>query len=226
MVFTLSATTLKLMKDCHTCFWWQVKKGIRRPTGPMSQLPNRIEEQIIARFDKFREEGTLPPELSELKRMILYKDKEKLNGWKNKGLKVAYDDEITITAKPDDILEHDGKIVILDYKTAGKRCNSCTEDKLIEDVEKYDYQLQLDLYNYVFRKAGIDTEDESYLLFIYIEGMDDDGKVILGSKLIKRDVDVKNAEDTILKAIDFLNEEEPPKDSCHFCASVESRANQ
>lgn len=229
MTYELSASSLKLIKECPACFWWQVKKGIRRPTGPMSQLPNRVEEQILGRFHEYRLKGKLPPELSELKDVKLIKDAEQHKEWKNKG--ITHTDEkrnFRAKAKPDDVLvlEHNGKMIILDYKTAGKRAESCREEVLIQDIEKYNYNLQIDLYNYVFRKNKINTEDYAYLLFWFVKGIDSDGKIIPGSKLIKVKVDIKNAEKVLNQAVEILKKEEPPDCGCGFCLSAESRYKQ
>ena len=224
MVYKLSQSSLKLMQECPTCFWWQVKKKVRRPSGPMSQLPNRVEDQILLRFNKFRLEGELPPELKELVGFKLLADIEKHKTWKNKGL--YYTDEergFTLVAKPDDVLEHNSKLCILDYKTAGTGASSCTTEKFISDIEKYGYKLQSNVYNYVFRKNNIDTEDSSYFLFLYIKESDDEGKITLGSELVEVKVDLEDVESKLIKALDILNKEEAPENGCEHCLSVGER---
>lgn len=224
MTYKLSVSSLKLMKECPACFWWQVKKGVRRPSGPMSQLPNRVEDQILNRFNEFRAIGKLPPELKELKGMRLLKDLEQHNTWKNRGL--HYIDEengFDLVAKPDDVLENGNKYVILDYKTAGAGASKCTIEKFEEDIKKYDYNLQADVYSYVFQKNRMKTEDYAYFLFWFIKEIDSEGRFIFDTKLLKVNVDTSNAEKTVNEALDILNQENAPKSGCPYCLAVENR---
>jgi len=224
MTYKLSQSSLKLMKDCPACFWWQVKKKVRRPSGPMSQLPNRVEDQILNKFNEFRIRGELPPELKELKGMVLLKDLEQHKTWKNRGL--HYKDEkrdFDLVAKPDDILEHGNKFVILDYKTAGAGAAACTIEKFEEDIKKYDYNLQADVYSYVFQKNGMEIEDYAYFLFWFIKEIDPEGRFIFDTKLLKVKIDIKNAEKTVNKALEILNQENAPKSGCPYCLAVENR---
>jgi hypothetical protein len=224
MTYKLSVSSLKLMKDCPTCFWWKVKKRVKRPDGPMSQLPNRVERIILQNFNRFREKGKLPPELSSLKGMRLLKDQKLHNEWKNSGLK--YEDKkrnFVLVAKPDDVLENGNKYVILDYKTTGSNPDNCTDEKFKEDIEKYDYQLQVDVYNYVFRKDDLSTENYSYFLFIFLKEIDSEGKFVFGSKLIKTKIDTKNAEKALNHALNILKQENAPENRCPYCLAVENR---
>ena len=222
--YKLSTSSLKLMKECPACFWWQVKKGVRRPSGPMSQLPNRVEDQILNRFKEFRAREELPPELSELNGMKLLKDLKLHDDWKNKG-KHYIDEEkgFDLVAKPDDVLENGKKYVILDYKTAGAGAIKCTPEKFEEDIKKYDYNLQADVYNFVFQMTGMETEDYAYFLFWFIKEIDSEGRFIFGTKLMKAKVDISNAEKTVNDALEILKLDTAPKSRCPYCLAIENR---
>lgn len=224
MTYKLSPSSLKVMKDCPTCFWYQIKKKIRRPPSPMSQLPNRIEDQILNRFKKFRDKGELPPELKGIKNKgLINSDLHK--EWKNKGISFAYDDDIVIMGKLDDVLEGNNKLLVLDYKTAGKSPEKCTLEHFKEDIVKYDYQMQVDLYNYILRSNGMNTEDYSCFLFIYIESMDENGKIKLGNKLIRINSNLKRVEQVIKEAKEILEKNVPPIGKCEHCKGIEERNN-
>ena len=224
MTYKLSVSSLKLMKECPACFWWQVKKKVRRPSGPMSQLPNRVEDQILNRFNEFRAKGKLPPELKELKGMILLKDLEQHNTWKNRGLHYIDEEKgFDLVAKPDDILEKGNKYVILDYKTAGAGADACTKEKFEADIKKYDYNLQADVYSFVFQKTGMETEDYAYFLFWFVKEIDSEGKFVFDTKLLKVKIDVNNAENTLNDALKILDQENAPKNGCPYCLAVENR---
>lgn len=212
------------MKDCQRCFWWQVKKRVRRPSGPMSQLPNRVEDQILKKFNKYRLKGELPPELSKLSGMKLLSDQSKHDEWKNKG--ISFTDEkigFILVAKPDDMLEKGKSLAVLDYKTAGASPEKCTVEKFREDIEKYDYQLQADFYNYVFRKNGLKTEDKAYFLFFFVKDIKND-KLTLGSELLDVTVNLGNVTNNLKEAADVLQRRDPPDTKCGFCTPPNDRS--
>ena len=223
MTYKISYSALKLMKDCQRCFWWQVKKGVKRPSGPMSQLPNRVEDQILKKFNVYRSNGELPPELSKLNGFKLMKDQKQHDEWKNKG--ISFTDEKTgfiLVAKPDDMLENGKTLAVLDYKTAGASPEKCTVDKFRADIEKYDYQLQADFYSYVLRKNGFKTEDTAYFLFLFVKSLRNT-ELTLGSKLLAVKVNTNNSQNIIKQAAKVLKSESSPENGCGFCDSVEER---
>jgi hypothetical protein len=61
MKITLSPTSLNLLKDCERCFYLGFVKGIKRPSGPMSSIPIKMDSIIKKYFQKYREKGELPP---------------------------------------------------------------------------------------------------------------------------------------------------------------------
>jgi len=190
----------------------------------MSQLPNRVEDQILSRFNEFRAKGKLPPELKELKGMTLLKDLEQHDTWKNRGLHYIDEEKVfDLVAKPDDVLENGSKYVILDYKTAGAGASKCTFEKFEEDIKKYDYNLQADVYSFVFQKNNMDTENYAYFLFWFIKEIDDEGRFIFDTKLLKVKIDIKNAEETLIKALKILNQDKAPKSECPYCLAIEKR---
>jgi hypothetical protein len=64
MAYTISATSLGLLEDCPRCFWLQFNRGVKRPAGIFPSLPSGMDRILKAHFDRFRDAGTLPPELS------------------------------------------------------------------------------------------------------------------------------------------------------------------
>ena len=99
------------------------------------------------------------------------------------------------------------KLVVLDYKTRGY--------PLKEDTHEH-YQNQMDIYNFLLRKNGYETEDYSYLLFYYPKEVNDFGEVIFYTKLIKIATSSKNGEAIFGKAIRLLLSGCPTK-TCEWC---------
>ena len=91
-------------------------------------------------------------------------------------------------------------------------------------------QLQLDVYNFLLRKAGYETEDYAYLLFYMPKEVGKGGEFIFNSELVKMDTSTKNAERAITKALELLQGKLPGiNDDCRYlpiCAgSVEKYRN-
>ena len=89
-------------------------------------------------------------------------------------------------------------LIVLDYKTRGFPLKEDTKDH---------YQNQLDIYNFLLRKNGYETEDFAYLLFYHPDKVTEKGDVIFHTDLIKMKIDIKNAEKIFKEA----------SEECGFC---------
>ncbi|MFH1916055.1 MAG: PD-(D/E)XK nuclease family protein [Nanoarchaeota archaeon] len=209
MPYTLSPSTLSLFKDCPRCFWLAFNKGIKRPAGIFPSLPSGMDGLLKKHFDTFMEKGQLPPELKDIQAK-LFSDKELLKKWRNNLQGIQWTDEQgnRIRGAIDNLLEKDGKLIILDYKTRGY--------PLKDDTASY-YQDQLDIYNLLFRKNGYETEDYAILLFYHPTHINEKGEVIFHTDLIRMHINVKNAETIIQNALHTLKASEP-KGECAYCA--------
>ena len=98
-------------------------------------------------------------------------------------------------------------MIVLDYKTRGY--------PLKEDTHEH-YQAQMDIYNFLLRKAGYNTEDYSFLLFYVPKEVNDTGEIIFDKELVKMKIDIKNAENIWKNALNVLNKD-CPKESCEWC---------
>lgn len=211
-VFRLSPSALNLMKECPRCFWLHQHKVWRRPVGIFPSLPTGMDRILKVHFDKFRDKGELPPELCEnheCKNMKLFDDKELLKVWQNNWKGVSFTDKNgnELHGAVDNILVKGKKLIVLDYKTRGY--------PLKEDTAEH-YRLQQNIYNFLLRKNGYQTEDYFFLLFYIPKEVTPTGEVIFDTELIKMKVDVKMAEQIWEKAIKLLNSECPQK-GCEWC---------
>src|SRR3989344_4003512 len=149
------------MEECPRCFWLD-KHGVwKRPSGVFPSLPSGMDRILKTHFDKFRDKGKLPPELCDnhnCKDMKLFNDKELLRIWQSnlKGIRWKDEQGNIFYGAVDNVLVKEKKLIVLDYKTRGYA--------LKEDTAEH-YQNQLDIYNFLLRKEGYDTEDYALLLF-------------------------------------------------------------
>ena len=208
MPYKLSPSSLKLMKECHRCFWLHFNKGIKRPETPFPTLPAGMDRILKEHFDSFMGKG-LPPELQGLERIKLFDDMELLGVWRNnlKGIQWTDGKGNLFRGAVDNILQKDGKLIVLDYKTRGY--------PLKEDTAEI-YQDQLDVYNFLLRKNGFETDDYGFLLFYHPDKVNGNGDVVFHKELVKMEIDVGNAENKFKEALEIL-EGELPKGDCGFC---------
>jgi len=214
-MFKISPSSINLMLDCPRCFYLQIVKKIRRPDTPFPSLPSGMDKILKEHFDRFMEKDELPPEIkdSECKTCKLFNDKEKLKIWRSNFKGLEFKDEkndVLLHGAVDNILKKGKKLIVLDYKTRGY--------PLKEDTHKH-YQAQMDLYNFLLRKNGYDTEDYSFLLFYYPNKVLETGEVVFDTKLIKLKTSAGDGERLFLNAIKLLNSGDIPKSSkeCGFC---------
>lgn len=220
MVFSLSPSSLSLLEECPRCFWLH-HHGKKRPAGIFPSLPSGMDGILKTHFDKFRDKGKLPPELrenKECKDMKLFDDKELMKIWRNNFKGISWKDKEgnILHGAVDNLLVKGKKIVVLDYKTRGF--------PLKEDTAEH-YQNQLDIYNFLLRKNGYDTEDFAFLLFYVPKEVMATGEVIFDTTLKKMKVDVSNAEKIWKRALKILEGKCPPRhknedEECPWCKLI------
>ena len=210
MPYKFSPSSLSLLKDCPRCFWLAFNKEIKRPDTIFPSLPSGMDKVLKEHFDRFMKKGELPPELQELDGQVkLFDDEELLKVWRSnfKGIQWTDKKGNLIHGAIDNLLKKGKKLIVLDYKTRGF--------PLKEDTHEH-YQDQMDIYNFLLRKNGYETENYSFLLFYVPKEVMSTGEVIFDTTLKKMKVDIKNAEDIFNKAIKLLNDECPSK-CCKWC---------
>jgi hypothetical protein len=214
----LSPSALSLMEDCPRCFWLHHNKNKRRPDSIFPTLPSGMDRILKVHFDKFRDKGKLPPELKddkECKGCKLFDEKEKLELWRNNFKGIGWTDKEgnILHGAVDNLLVKGKKIIVLDYKTRGYP---------LKDDTAAHYQNQLNIYNFLLRKNGYETEDYSFLLFYIPKEVMSTGEVIFTSELVKMKIDVADAEKLWKKALKLLAGPCPPKheeeaEKCAWC---------
>ncbi len=175
-----------------------------------------MDKILKEHFDRFMKKGELPPELKELKGKVkLFDNEELLKVWRSnfKGIQWADKKSNLIHRAIDNLLQKKNKLIVLDYKTRGF--------PLKEDTHEH-YQDQMDIYNFLLRKNGYETEEYTYLLFYHPHQVEPNGHVCFNTDLVKINVNIKNAEKILKKAVKVL-EGKMPKASkeCGFCKWVD-----
>ena len=223
--FKLSPSSLSLMEDCPRCFWLHHNQRIKRPDTIFPSLPSGMDRILKTHFDKFMRKGELPPELKENKEckdIKLFEDEETLQVWRNNRKGITWTDKEgnLLRGAVDNILvnKKNNKLIVLDYKTRGYPVK--------EDTPKY-YQKQLDIYNFLLRKNGYNTEDYGFLLFYIPREVTETGEVIFDTTLVKMKINIANAENIWKKALKLLNGPCPAMkkddEECVWCRMIQSQ---
>jgi len=212
MAYKLSPSSLSLMGECPRCFWLDKHNVWKRPVSIFPSLPSGMDHILKIHFDKFMERGILPPELKEnpeCKGCNLFDDKEKLRAWRNNLQGISWTDKEgnILHGAVDNLLVKNNKIIVLDYKTRGY--------PLKEDTAEH-YKDQLNIYNFLLRKNGYETENYAFLLFYVPKEVKETGEIIFDTTLKKMKIDVKNAEEVWKRALKLLNED-CPEETCEWC---------
>lgn len=194
---------------------------IKRPDSVFPSLPSGMDRVLKNYFDEFMYKGELPPELKSNLECLgckLFGDVEKLRMWRNnfEGISWTDSDGNILHGAVDNLLVKENKIIVLDYKTRGFPLKENTHEH---------YQQQLNIYNYLLRKNGYETEDYAFLIFYIPKKIKETGEVIFDKHLIKVKIDVNEAERYWRKALKIL-EGPCPKDNgkqeqCKWCKMIE-----
>jgi RecB family exonuclease len=168
-------------------------------------------------FDKYMEKQKLPPELcdrAECKDLVLFNDKKLLAEWRNSRKGLWYEDKNgnILHGGIDNLMVNklNNRIIVLDYKTRGF--------PLKEDTHEH-YQSQLDIYAFLLKNLGYETEDFAYLLFYHPKEVLETGEVVFNTDLKKMKVSPEAAEAFFTKAISLLNSV-CPNERCEWCEMV------
>jgi len=191
--YKLSPSSLNLLEECPRCFWLSLVKKIKRPSGPMSSIPIKMDSIIKHYFNRYRDIGQLPPMIEG-----------KITGWLAVGMPKTLKHElvngIVIWGRPDDYLKlDDGNIVPFDHKTKSKE----------PDNVHSSYLIQLNVYSYLLRVMGYDTINKAYLAYYFPDECDLHEGMPFFCKIIEVKTNPNKVNKLVEKAHKVLNGEMP-----------------
>jgi CRISPR/Cas system-associated exonuclease Cas4 (RecB family) len=200
----LSPSTLNLYVDCPRCFWLQLRKGLRRPSGPFPSLPVGMDSVIKKYFETYRGKKELPQILKNKipGRLALAMPKT-----------LSYEDEAgyTLYGRPDEYVELPGELIAaLDHKTRA------SAPKELLPV----YQNQLNIYDFLLGKNKYRTAGKAYLVYYHPAIGELHNGFPFETTVKEIETDPEAAEELFKKAIEVLEQEVMPDsaETCQFCA--------
>ena len=204
----LSASSLKLFIDCPRCFWLQLN-GKRRPSGPMSTMPQGADLIIKSYFDHHRPE--LPPAvIGKIEGQPV--DQEQMNKLR-KYVKFSPEEGFVLRGLFDECFILNNKFIPVDYKTRGFA---------VKEIHP-SYQFQLNIYALLLKENGLDPADFGYLVYFVLDR--ESSKITelhnglpVNVSVHKLNTDPESARDILKKAIECLKNKVPEKhEECAYC---------
>lgn len=225
-LWKLSPSSLYKYTECQSCFW--VDNHFRKAPMLPLLLNSAMDSILKSRYDKFRVDGTFPPEALELEREGIkpFTDLESMNEWRSSlnALKVTNEDVgYELVGKIDDVLvESDGRLIPADYKSSG---NAPAEDK-----QKY-YRDQLAAYGFMFQSHGHKVSDRAYLLHYYVKDKNDPSLAVQFSAHVDRvDIGSIDIEKKLEDMVALLNKpyagHNPDCDTCSYHDGRNGKLNE
>ncbi len=205
--------------ECPRCFW--IEQHIGGKPGIPFTLNNAMDSKLKERYDEFRAEGKMPPEVASLKGLKLFKDIEILNKWRSSPHALQYvneNDGYVLSGKIDEVfVNEEGELMPLDFKSSG--------DAPKEDKYKY-YIYQLHAYSLMFHGKGQKTAKFGYLVHYFTKDKKDRSLMMeFNSHIDKVEIDLPVFEKKLKEIVKLLNNDLPETEGvlCRWCPWLDKR---
>jgi len=228
----LSRSKIDLFVECPRCFYLDNKFGYARPKFPPFNLNSAVDTLLKKEFDKYRRDKTAHPLMTEYKIEAIPFAHPKLDEWRENFVGMQYyhaETGMTISGAIDDVwINPKGELHIVDYKSTSKE-----EEITLDDEWKNSYKRQMEVYQWLFRKAGFEVAEKGF--FVYANGDTSveafNGKLEFEVTLLEHVGDAEWVEPTIFAIKETLEKDELPQagSKCEHCqyhyARIEAKDN-
>lgn len=227
----LSRSALEQHIRCPRCFYLQRRLGLKPPAMVPLTLAVATDALLKNEFDAVRVAGASHSlwEREDLRvRAFHHAD---IDLWRNnfKGMRVTHSTGATVYGAIDDLWQNleTGELHIVDYKSTSKQ-----GDPTIESGFGDSYKRQMEIYQWLFRRAGFSVSNTGY--FLYVNGIkvgsfyDSDGAGLMkfSTTLIAYDGDDSWVDDAVHAAVACLHSDALPErgQDCDNCRYYDQRA--
>jgi len=214
----LSRSKLDLFLECPRCFWFDMKKGIKRPPPAPYTINTAIDAFLKVEFDLHREKGTAHYLIEKYHiDAIPYKCKE-IYEWRNNFTGVRFHHKPTdflVFGAIDDVwINPAGELIVVDYKATGAK-----EYKIYDS-----YKRQMEIYQWLLTHNGHKVCKVGYFLFAKVnrEGGFKEGRLSFDLFLEPLEGDSSWVEGAIVEAKKTLDGAIPAAGKeCSYCQFVQ-----
>ena len=165
--FKISRSQIEAYTRCPCCFWLNHRRGIRHPGMPGHPINSLIDRLLKAEFDTHRIAGTSHPLMRAYGiDAVPYAD-DRLDTWRQnfKGMQHFHKPTgLLVTGALDDLWITPQRLIhMVDYKATAKQ-----DGVTLDDQWKDAYKRQMEVYQWLARRLGLDVSDTAY--FVYCNG--------------------------------------------------------
>ena len=162
----LSRTKVDLFCNCPRCFYLDVVKGIRRPSGYPFTLNSAVDKLTKHEFDHYRAKGKPHPSFMKEYLNLVPLHHENIELWRNnrKGVRVIYNrylfygaiDDIWVSTKT-------GRWHIVDYKATAKK--DPVKELDMDAAHHKVHTRQLSFYNWLLTMNGYPMDEVGFFYY-------------------------------------------------------------
>lgn len=165
----LSRTKVELFCECPRCFWLNVRKGVRRVSGPSFSLNIAVDALVKREMEIYREAGTIPPAMQRAGlTLVPYKD-ARMPDWTHNFTGVRWTDPETgwtLYGAIDDLWLD---IVAKMLHPADCKATAKAEDPTTETLYPH-YGRQQEIYTFLLRQQNLPFPVSDRHYFYYLNG--------------------------------------------------------
>jgi len=210
----LSRSKLELFLDCPRCFWFDMKKGVKRPPPAPYTINSAIDALLKKEFDIHRENGSPHDILRKYKLDLIPYKCPQIDTWRHNFTGVGFHHKVTdfwVYGAVDDVwVNPQGELIVVDYKATGAK-----EHKIYDQ-----YRRQMEIYQWLLTQNKYKVSQTGYFLFAKVNKEEGFAGGKLSFELLLEPLEGDNSwvEGALIGAKRNLEGAAPaPKDSCAYC---------
>lgn len=226
----ISRTGIEQHIRCPKCFYMQRKLGLKPPSMAPLTLAVATDALLKNEFDSVRGADSSHPIWEREKLRLRAFQHADIDTWRSnfKGMRVTHFSGAEIYGAIDDLWENldTGDLHIVDYKSTSKK-----EEPTIDTGFGDSYKRQMEIYQWLFRKAGFNINSIGY--FLYVNGSKQgnfyqngtDGVMHFDTTIISYIGDDSWVNDAVERAVKCLQSDSIPDSGvdCDNCRYYDSR---
>ncbi len=222
----LSRSALDQFIRCPCCFYQNKKLGLKPPAMVPLTLAVATDALLKNEFDAIRGTDIVHPVWLKYGLRVRAFQHAELDNWRSarKGIRVQHASGVTVYGAVDDVWENldTGELHIVDYKSTSKKGLPSIDDGWGDA-----YKRQIEIYQWLFRRAGFAVNQSAY--FLYVNGSKDgkfyqadmEGMMKFSTVLIPYDGDDAWVDGVVRRAVACLEDPDQPSsgagcDNCRY----------
>ncbi|MDP2629940.1 MAG: PD-(D/E)XK nuclease family protein [Candidatus Uhrbacteria bacterium] len=220
----VSRSKIDMFLECPRCFYLDQRLGVKRPSMPAFSLNSAVDALLKNEFDILRgkkQSHALMEKFGVDALPYQHPDLPKWRGEVNRfsgALVLDESSNLFVDGLIDDVwVNKKGELMLVDYKST-----STTKAISLDDEYKQGYKIQMEIYQWIFRKLGFNVSKTGYFVFANA-GKDResfDGRLEFEMSIVSYDGDDSWVAKTLLAIRKCLADDKIPEagTDCEHCA--------